>query len=316
MNKEFQRDVDLGLSSDNKTLSSKYFYDEIGDALFVKIMNMPEYYLTGAEFDIFKNQTQKFISCLKLDKTIFFKLVELGAGNGKKTKQLLQALDQQGFNFTYAPIDISENALKHLEISINKELPTVSIHPKQGDYFNILADLKTSEHPIVVLFLGSNIGNFTDERAKQFIRNLDNNLKIGDKIVIGADLIKPKAIVLPAYNDAQGITKKFNINVLTRINRELDANFNIEAFEHQPEYNEEEGIARSFLVSTKDQSVTIKSLDKTFDFKKGEKIHTETSRKYNDQIMNTVLEHSSLRVIDRLTDSKKLFADYILEKFQ
>ena len=314
MNKNFQRDIDLGLSSHNKTLPSKYFYDEIGDALFVEIMNMPEYYLTNAELEIFKNQNKELIKILKLDKGSFFKLVELGAGDGTKTKELLKALGQQEYNFTYAPIDISENALKHLEISVNEELPTVKISPKQGDYFNVLADLKASEHPIIVLFLGSNIGNLPDESAKAFMRKLNENLKTGDKIVLGVDLIKSQSIVLPAYDDAQGITKRFNLNLLTRINNELDADFDTDTFEHQPEYDENEGIARSFLVSTKNQSITINSLGKTFGFKKGEKIHTETSRKYNEQILNGFLEQTSLKIIDRLTDSQNLFADYILEK--
>lgn len=314
MKSNFKKDIDLGLSAQNKTLPSKYFYDEIGDALFVEIMKMPEYYLTNAEFEIFNNQTDKLINILKLNSTSFFKLVELGAGDGTKTKQLLKALDNNNYDFKYTPIDISENALKHLKISVNKELPTVRIHPKQGDYFNVLADFKISEHPIIVLFLGSNIGNLPDEMAKEFIRNLDVNLKSGDRIVLGVDLIKPKSIVLPAYDDAQGITKRFNLNLLTRINRELDANFDTNTFEHKPEYDEEEGIARSFLVSTKNQLITVKSLDKSFSFEKDEKIYMEMSRKYNDQILSEILAHSSLKIIDRLTDSQNLFADYILEK--
>lgn len=314
MNKTFQQDVVSGLNSSPKTLPSKYFYDEVGDALFVKIMNMPEYYLTAAEYEIFKTQSQNLINVLKLDKNVFFKLVELGAGNGKKTKQLLKALDDQGFDFSYAPVDISENALKHLKASINDEFPSIRINPKQGDYFNVLANIKTASHPIVVLFLGSNIGNSTDKNAKTFLQNLDKHLKSSDKIIIGTDLIKPKSVVLPAYNDAQGITRDFNLNLLKRINRELDANFDINNFEHRPEYNEDEGIARSYLVSTKNQEVTLRSLNKTYNFKKDEKIHTETSRKYNDQIFHALLEDSGLRVIAKLTDSQQLFADYILEK--
>ena len=314
MNRNFQKDVDLGLSAQNKTIPSKYFYDKIGDALFVEIMKMPEYYLTNAELEIFKDQTANLIDALKLDNAAFFKLVELGAGDGTKTKQLLKGLDHRNYNFEYVPIDISENALTQLKSSVNYELPTVKISPKEGDYFNILAELKTSEYPIIVLFLGSNIGNLPDDRAKDFIQHLDANLKAGDKIVLGVDLIKSESVVLPAYNDAQGITKRFNLNLLTRINTELDANFDIDSFDHQPEYDEEEGIARSFLVSTKEQNVVIKSLGKTFHFKKDEKIHTETSRKYNDEILNGILKPTSLKIIDRLTDSQNLFADYILEK--
>lgn len=314
MNSNFQQDIDLGLSAKSKFLPSKYFYDKVGDAIFVEIMNMPEYYLTNAELDIFKNQHQQLIKALKLEKTNFFELVELGAGDGTKTKQLLKALDNQGYTFKYAPIDISGNALKQLQSSINAELPMVQVKPKQGDYFNILANLKSSAHPIVVLFLGSNIGNLPDARAKEFIGKLNDNIKQGDKIVLGVDLIKSKSIVLPAYNDAQGITKRFNLNLLTRINQQLEADFDLDTFEHRPEYDEEEGIARSFLVSTKDQSITIKNLNKTYTFKKGEKIHMETSRKYNDHILNSLLKGSSLKIKDRLTDSQDLFADYILEK--
>ena len=314
MNKNFQRDTDLGLSAQNKTLPSKYFYDEIGDALFVEIMKMPEYYLTKAEFDIFKNQSQELINVLKLNPSTFFELVELGAGDGTKTKQLLMALDNQNYNFEYMPIDISKNALTRLKASVNAELPKVRITPKQGDYFHVLADLKQSEHPIIVLFLGSNIGNLKDDRAKEFLLKLGDNLKIGDKVLLGVDLIKAQSIVLPAYNDAQGITKRFNLNLLTRINRELDANFDTDSYIHQPEYTEQEGIARSYLVSTKDQTVTVKSLNKTFSFARNEKIHTETSRKYNDYIMKRILGESSLKIIAKLKDSQNLFADYILEK--
>lgn len=314
MNNTFQRDIDLGLSATNKSLPSKYFYDTAGDALFIEIMKMPEYYLTKAEFDIFQNQSAKLIKALQLERTAFFNLVELGAGDGMKTKQLLKALQAQHFDFEYAPIDISSNALKNLEASINEELPKIKIKPKQGDYFNVLADLKLSNQPIVLLFLGSNIGNLPDNKAIEFIRKLNDNLKSGDRVVLGVDLIKPEEIVLPAYNDAQGITKRFNLNLLTRINRELSANFDIDTFDHAPEYTENEGIARSFLISTKDQTVTIKSLGKHFKFKKNERIHMETSRKYNDVIVNSILQHSTLKIIDKLTDSNNLFSDYILEK--
>lgn len=315
MNQHFLEDINKALSTEPKTLPSKYFYDTIGDALFVEIMKMPEYYLTRAEFDIFKNQTHQLIKGLKITPDTFFKLAELGAGDGTKTKELLKKLNADGYDFKYAPIDISENALEQLVGAIKTELPSVRVNPKQGDYFNVLADLKASENPLIVLFLGSNIGNLPDASAIEFIQKLNSSLKIGDKVVLGVDLIKPEAVVLPAYNDSQGITKRFNLNLLTRINNELEADFDIDTFDHHPEYSEDTGIAESFLVSNKDQEVTIKKLGKTFKFKTGEKIHTETSRKYNDDILNDILKNTSLKITDRLTDSQSLFADYILEKF-
>lgn len=314
MNNNFLNDVDHGLSKTPKYLLSKYFYNKKGDALFVDIMNMPEYYLTRAEFDIFKNQTQNIIDALQLKKDTFFELIELGAGDGTKTKELLKVLDSNNYNFNYVPIDISQNALNQLKESITNQLPNVNTTTKQGDYFNVLASLKQSNHPKVILFLGSNIGNLSDKLAKDFMSKLSDSLKPNDKVLLGLDLIKEAKIVLPAYNDSQGITKRFNLNLLDRINKEFDANFNTNAFTHQPEYTEEEGIARSYLVSTKQQTVTIKALNKSFNFAEGERVHTETSRKYNDTILNSYLKNTELQIIDKLTDSKNYFADYILDK--
>jgi uncharacterized SAM-dependent methyltransferase len=153
-----------------------------------------------------------------------------------------------------------------------------------------------------------------DAKASRFLKQLSAILNPKDKVVLGVDLIKPKHIVLPAYNDAQGITKQFNLNLLDRINKELGGNFNIEHFEHTPEYDENEGIARSYLTSSKKQSVTIDALKKTFNFKKDERIHMETSRKYNDAILKTLIPKGELEIINKLTDSNHYFADYILNK--
>lgn len=314
MDRNFLTDIENGLSAVNKYLPSKYFYDEIGDALFVEIMNMPEYYLTNAEFDIFKNQTQTLIEALNLNKQSFFELVELGAGDGTKTLELLKVLDGENYNYQYSPIDISENAVNKLQNSLSEKLPNLLISPKVGDYFEVLNSIKNSDHPIIVLFLGSNIGNLPDDSARRFIHKIDDNLKKGDKLLLGVDLIKPKNVVLPAYNDKQGITKRFNLNLLTRINNQLDGNFNVHKFDHAPEYSEEEGIATSYLVSLENQAVTLEKLSRTFIFKKNEKIHMEISRKYNDEILKSVLAESSFKITDRLTDSNHLFADYILEK--
>ena len=314
MTNNFKDDVNEGLSKVNKTLSSKYFYDKKGDAIFVEIMNMPEYYLTNAEMDIFKNQTQNIIDSLQLQKDTFFELVELGAGDGTKTKQLLQKLDDDGYDFEYVPIDISQNALNQLESNLHKEFPNVNVSKRQGEYFKILSSFKDTKAPKVVLFLGSNIGNLLDDNAKRFVTSLSESLNTNDKILLGVDLIKSVDIVLPAYNDKQGITKRFNLNVLERINRELEGDFNLDEFDHVPEYTVVEGIAKSYLVSKIDQSVTIDALNKSFVFKKGEKIHTEISRKYNDEIINNILKDSQLKIITKLTDRKHYFADYILEK--
>ncbi|WP_055444823.1 L-histidine N(alpha)-methyltransferase [Lacinutrix himadriensis] len=310
----FKKEVQQGLDSHPKTLPSKYFYNKIGDALFVEIMNLPEYYLTRSELDIFQNKTQDLMDAFQLKPDTYFELIELGAGDGLKTKKLLNALDAQDFKFDYFPIDISENALRLLKEDLSEVLPNVSVKTQQGDYFEVLASLKESNNPKVILFLGSNIGNMNDEKAAQFIYNLGANLKPGDKLLLGVDLIKSKDIVLPAYNDNQGITAKFNLNLLERINKELGGDFNLDQFKHQPEYTEEDGIAKSFIVSTIQQTVHIKSIGASYHFEAGEKIHTEISRKYNDALIQQIIAETDFKLDTKIMDSKSYFADYILTR--
>lgn len=314
MNTQFAMDVDAGLSQPTKSLPSKYFYDQKGDELFRQIMALPEYYLTRAEHEIFTQQTQALIDALGVSKDKYFELIELGAGDGSKTKHLLKALLSQGYQFDYLPIDISGHVLELLSESILTELPDLSLRGQQGDYFEILQDLKDRDSSKVVLFLGSNIGNMSDEQAAQFIYSLGANLSEGDKLLLGADLIKPVDVVLPAYNDAQGVTKAFNMNLLHRMNRELGANFVVDQFDHFPEYTEEEGIAKSAIISKVDQQVTIDSLNKTYSFAAGEKIHVEISRKYNHQVLASILKDTDFTIADTLTDSQGYFADFVLAR--
>lgn len=310
----FKKEVAQGLEKSLKTLPSKYFYNKKGDALFVEIMNLPEYYLTRSELDIFKNKSLQLIDSFDVEPDNYFELIELGAGDGLKTKELLKTLDAQNYNFDYYPIDISANALTLLKKDINTVLPNVSVKTQEGDYFEVLDSLKESKNPKVILFLGSNIGNMTDEQASLFIYNLGDNLQEGDKLLLGVDLIKSKEIVLPAYNDSQGITAAFNLNLLQRINEELEGNFNLNNFEHRPEYNEKEGIAKSFIVSTTDQTVEIKALGASYHFAKGEKIHTEISRKYNDALIDKIISDTDFTIGNKIMDSKRYFADYILTR--
>lgn len=315
--KQFADDVDHGLRQTPKTLPTKYFYDEKGDALFVEIMGLPEYYLTRAEMEIFSEQSAELIKTLQLNKSEYFELIELGAGDGSKTQHLLKALSEggdQGYQYDFIPIDISKNALDLLEQTLSKELPQVSCKPRHGDYFEILESFRDSHHPKVILFLGSNIGNMDDKTASNFIYKLGESLTTGDKLLIGADLIKSAEIIKPAYDDKQGVTAKFNLNLLHRINRELDANFNLTGFEHLCEYTEEEGIAKSYLVSLYDQEVSIEENGKVYRFAKAERIHTEISRKYNDEIIKSILGTTDFKIVGKISDSQNYFSDYILNR--
>lgn len=311
---QFKKDINNGLSKESKTLPSKYFYDKKGDELFVKIMNLPEYYLTRSEFEIFSLKSLDLINQLNLTPSTYFELIELGAGNGSKTIELLKPLVNKNYKFKYTPIDISANTLDILEENIHAQLPNFNVEKLVGDYFDKLNLLKQTSHPKVILFLGSNIGNLTDEQSSHFLNEIANNLNSGDKLVLGLDLRKSKSIILPAYNDSKGITKAFNLNLLDRINNLLGANFEVNQFSHLAEYEEEEGVAKSFIVSTAEQEVKINELNTVYQFNKGEKIHTEISRKYDDTILSEILNPTAFTIKGRLTDSKNLFADYILEK--
>lgn len=306
----FAQEVKDGLSAPKKRLSSKWFYDEIGDKLFVDIMNMPEYYLTDAEFEILSGQTTDIIHSFDMYSK-HFDLFELGAGDGTKTMELLKALRRS--DFTYRPIDISVHAIQELKKRIAKKLPEVAVEGAQGEYFDVLSTLNTT-NPKVILFMGSNIGNLMDERANAFLKRLASVMNKGDKLLLGVDLKKSSSIVLPAYNDAQGITARFNLNLLHRINRELGGDFEVSNFAHKPMYDEEKGWAMSFLESSVDQKVSIEHLGLTVSFKKGELVFMEVSRKYDDETIARIVENTELDFIQKFYDSKKYFCDILFEK--
>ena len=314
MIEQFKRDVDAGLSAPDKHLPSQYFYDAEGDRIFQEIMAMPEYYVTKAEDEIFNNKTTDIIDALNIKSEEFFEIIELGAGDGKKTKKLLKKLVDQGYDFVYHPVDISANILEHLEEVLKEEIPDLEVQPRQDQYFDALAAFNETNHRKIVLFLGSNIGNLDDALATDFLYQLGCNFRHDDILLLGVDLKKSRDIVLPAYNDANGITARFNLNLLNRINRELGADFSLDNFDHQPEYHEEEGIAYSYLISTTRQTVFIESLDKSFEFAEGEKIHTEISRKYDEDILNSIIAETDFDLDHKIMDSRHYFADYILKR--
>ena len=310
MNEEFAQDVKQGLSSTHKRLSSKYFYDEIGDQIFVKIMGMPEYYLTNSEYEILSLQSDDIRKHFDIEDQEF-DLYELGAGDGTKTIELLKRL--KGCDFTYKPIDISLHAIETLKERLNNELKWLKFDGRLGEYFKVLNSMEGSKKKII-LFLGSNIGNLMDDQSREFIRNLSAVMNAGDKLLLGVDLKKDKEIILPAYDDAQGYSRDFNLNLLRRINKELGADFDLEKFIHQPFYDEEEGIAYSYLESLEEQVVSIKKLNMRFTFGEGERIHTEISRKYDDQVIEGIIHHSGLKIEKVFSDSRNYFSDYLISK--
>jgi len=305
----FAADVLRGLSAEPKFLLSKYFYDNEGSRLFQEIMKLPEYYLTRAEFEIFSTQTGEIFEAFGSNDESF-DLIELGAGDGTKTAVLIDYFLRQATDFTYSPIDISQEALDALREKFNTEFPHLSMKPKTGDYFRILETLKTeSQRKKILLFLGSNIGNFNQEQAEDFFRNLRAVMNENDLLLVGFDLQKDPRVILRAYDDSQGITAAFNLNLLTRINRDLGANFNLENFSHYAIYLPTECAARSFLISRKMQTVRVKVLNQSFDFKAWEPIFMEISQKYSLEMINEFAEASGFQVVQNFFDSRQYYTD-------
>jgi len=311
---QFEKDVFKGLTDFPKHLSSKYFYDEKGDKLFQDIMNMPEYYLTDCEFDILEKYKEE-ISSLFSEGSQEFNLIELGAGDGKKTKVLLKHLSEKNIAFKYIPIDISQNALDQLETSINNEFPNIIIETLQGTYFDVLEHINAIQYSKkVILFLGSNIGNLLHPQAVVFLRSIQQLMEQGDMLFVGFDQKKHPQTILDAYNDNTGITEAFNKNVLTRINRELGANFDLEQFLHWEVYDPETGTAKSYLVSKEKQTVFIEALDLTVNFRPWETIHTEISQKYDDEIVTWLAEKAGLQIETEFSDIGNQYKNYVLSK--
>ncbi len=310
----FASDVEKGLSAKPKYLSSKYFYDSTGDDLFREIMKLPEYYLTKCEYEILTTNRQKILGIIK-PKDQEFDLIEFGAGDGFKTKVLLKYFLAKEVDFKYMPIDISENALEILRSGLIKTLPDLKYKPLQGEYFSALESLnKIDSCNKVILFLGSNIGNFSWTEANGFLSRLSDLLNNGDKVIIGFDLKKDPEVIRKAYDDSSGVTRAFNLNLLTRINNELDGNFDLTNFKHYATYNPQSGEARSFLVSKKKQDVRIGKLDRSFHFDLWESIYMEVSQKYDVETINELAIGNGFRVLDNLFDCKHYFVNSVWEK--
>lgn len=303
----FAQDVLAGLSKDPKQLSSKYFYDERGDELFQAIMRMPEYYLTDCEYAIFKRQKGKILEVIG---TEAFELIELGAGDGYKTKVMLEHFLDEQVCFTYRPVDISGNVLDTLRRDLRQQWPQLAVQPLQGDYFAMLGQLKTEEsRRKVVLFLGANIGNYTREAAARFIEQLHLQLQPNDLLLVGFDLKKDPSIILKAYDDPAGITAAFNLNLLHRINRELQGDFDLDAFRHWETYNPATGEAKSYLVSQADQEVYIGTLQRSFHFDAWEAIEVELSLKYSPRQIEELARQTGFDLIAHFYDEHHYFVD-------
>ena len=306
---QFAKDVQTGLGQQSKSIPSKYFYDREGDRIFQQIMEMKEYYLTACETEILKNHSRDILKAANmLGET--FNLIEFGAGDGLKTKILLAFLIEQHADFTYYPVDISASILDELKHDLHQSMPGLKVEPMHMDYFVALNAMKEpNQRPNLILFLGSNIGNFRLDHASVFLEKLAEASNIGDKLLLGVDLKKDPKVIIDAYDDPHGITAAFNLNLLSRMNRELGADFNVEDFNFYTHYEEETGELRSYLKSLKKQLTSIASIGKEICFEKDELIHTETSKKYSLEDLESLVSHLDFEVIHHFLDTKSYFTD-------
>ena len=297
------REVFEGFTSQPKTLSPSWLYDDIGSALFEAITLLPEYGLTRADAALLERNAAEIVRAAGTPSLIG----ELGSGTGSKTRHLLNAAAPA----RYFPIDISPSALQVCE-GVLGALEGIRITPVQASYLDgiqtAIADRRKNE-PILLLFLGSTIGNFNRSEAHSFLSDIRRTLQPGDSLLVGADLVKPKAKLLNAYDDEAGVTAAFNLNLLTRLNRELGATFKVRQFAHEARYNERQSRIEMHLRSKIAQTVRIEALDLTISFAAGETIWTESSYKFESAGIRQMGEEAGWSVAGQWLDHDWGFAE-------
>ena len=293
-------DVITGLSSDPRALPSKYFYDERGAALFQKICEVPEYYVTRTEIDILSRHHAEMASQIGPN----VELIGLGTGAGTKTRILIKVLEKPA---AYIPVDISEKQLRKSTASFQKIFPKLEILPVCADYLQpvVLPSPRHKPARNVVYFPGSTIGNFEPNEALEFLRRIANVSGRGGGLLIGVDLQKDQNVIEAAYNDKDGVTAQFNLNLLAHINRETGANFDLSRWQHRAIYNSKAGRIEMYLISATDQTVRIQ--DQQFHFRAGEKILTEHSYKHTPEGFIALAGQAGFDFAKFWTDDARLF---------
>lgn len=306
----FAEDVKTGLSAENKFLYPKYFYDVRGSEIFDRITRIEDYYPTRTEESILIERSADIIEFSK-NKPV---MVELGSGTSTKTRHILEAKHRTGLPLNYIPLDVSDILIPTSE-QLLKDYSNLTINGIISEYitgYRIVKDIDPS--PNLTIFLGSSIGNFRREYIKEFLTKIANEMHDDDALLIGFDLIKDEEVLLRAYNDSEGLTAEFNLNILRRINNELGGNFDLGKFKHESIFNREKSRIEMHLISTVDQTVQIKDIDLTVNFKKGETIHTENSYKFNDDLIMGFADAAGLEWITTWNDERKYFALTLFNK--
>jgi L-histidine Nalpha-methyltransferase len=303
-------EVFTGLTAEPKTLSPWLFYDEAGSRLFEDITELPEYYVTRTEREILAEHADEIVSAAAGGRDL--SMIELGAGTATKTGLLLSAAVRLQGSVTYYPIDVSQSALDEARTRLEAELPEVTVEPIVADYTEgMRQNSRARSGRRLVLYIGSSIGNFSPADAVEVLRGVRAQLSSGDCLLLGTDMVKDARMLHAAYDDAAGVTARFNMNVLTRINRELDADFDLPLFRHQARWNAQESRVEMHLESLQAQKVAVRDLDLEVPFLLGETIHTENSYKFTDESVLALLTRAGFRLREQWSDANKWFTVYL-----
>lgn len=300
----FARDVLTDLSASRKTLRPKYFYDEEGSRLFEEITRVPEYYPTRTEIGILEEKGTAIAQHIPAGGA----LVEFGAGSSVKIRIVLNALDKLA---VYVPVDISGDFLAGQAEALQQDFPRLRVRPVAADFTKSFALPKEAlDRPRIGFFPGSTIGNFEPAEAEAFLRHAGRILGRGARMIVGVDLVKNRDVLRAAYNDADGVTAAFNLNLLRRINRELGGNFDLDRFEHKAVFNEMRSRIEMHLVSRERQRVSV--CGKKVEFAPGETIHTECSYKYTVETFGELAARAGWTRLESWTDERNWFSVHVL----
>ena len=307
----FAEDVRRGLTASPKFLYPKYFYDELGSRLFEAITALPEYYVTRADAEILRAHAGEMVGAVPGPVL----LVELGSGDGQKTRLLIEALIASQGGLEYLPVDISESAVQVSSRALLLAYPDLRVNAYVGEYHSAMAEIHrkgTRGLRTLILFLGSTLGNLDPEERRALLTDIRRLLEPGDALLLGVDLKKSEDVLIPAYDDPLGVTAAFNLNLLVRINRELGGGFDVTAFRHRALYNQEEGRIEMHLESRREQTVPVRGLDLEIPFAAGETIFTESSYKFDLGQIAALAAWAGFELRRTWTDSAGRFASNLL----
>lgn len=297
-----------GLTATPKRLPPRLFYDHEGSKLFEAITDLPEYYPTRTEQAILEVQADAIVAAAGDGLT----LIEFGSGSSRKTRVLIEAALRRQHGLHYVPIDISRTFLRESSQALLAEYPSLTIGALAGEYFDAARALPSAEGPRLILFLGSNIGNLAHDEATDFLTRIRDGMQPDDRLLVGTDMVKDPAILEAAYDDERGVTARFNLNVLARINRELGGHFDLDRFRHEAPWDAAHERIEMRLVSQGRQRVRVDALGAAFDFADGEAVVTEWSQKYTRAGFGALCAGASLEVERTWADERGWFVENLL----